>query len=665
MNEMKHVIEVSRYAVLPYKITAGTEKSYGFEKMAFTFSSEWDGLFKTVTFYPPRQKPISIEGIEQGKEYDVPAEVTSVAGTVSYSICGTAEGKRIFTVSGTVEVLDSTSRDGVAPQAPTPSEIEQIRLYALAAKEAAEEALAYLENAFVGEPGEDGGYYEPDVSEDGVLSWKASKEGMPHLENVNIKGPQGEPGKDGESIERIVGGSMAFKVLKVEKISDTETDITLDSVEGLQPGYLCSMDCGNNYNGFANVLGVIAESNIVAVDKYPDNCTVEEDSVFWIPDHPELGTTKIGEGAYNLGVNCKANQKGAFSTGEDNISDGKRSFTANRGNYAGYLGAALGSYNNVFAFNGLAGGNYNILYPEAINALLAGYMNRFRSPNGIGAGSFNWGTGENICVTGEYNTAGADNDLVGGEHSQSYYERCLLFGLYLLSGRVGQTIFGDYNAPNDRDILQIGVGTDENHRANAFIVDKNRNTIGGTGNNIQNIAEKFNIFMYGEGLWTVNSGEASLGRYNISTPQTVFTVGIGTADNARKNGLAVEKDGRVIIGADPVYAMDAATKQYVDTLKIPKITNVKPIGGEDLKANAFYDFGEVTAINVTLSNKGSYGDEYVNEHRFRFRSGSTATTLESILYNGATVKGMFTPEANRVYEVSIIDGYLTYQSWEV
>lgn len=49
-----------------------------------------------------------------------------------------------------------------------------------------------------GADGEDGGYYTPDVSAEGVLSWTASKDGMPAVASVNIKGADGAPGADGQ-----------------------------------------------------------------------------------------------------------------------------------------------------------------------------------------------------------------------------------------------------------------------------------------------------------------------------------------------------------------------------------------------------------------------------------------------------------------------------------
>lgn len=54
--------------------------------------------------------------------------------------------------------------------------------------------------------GDDGGFYEPEVDADGNLSWYPSKEDMPAIATVNIKGvpgdkgipgDKGEPGKDG------------------------------------------------------------------------------------------------------------------------------------------------------------------------------------------------------------------------------------------------------------------------------------------------------------------------------------------------------------------------------------------------------------------------------------------------------------------------------------
>ena len=63
----------------------------------------------------------------------------------------------------------------------------------------AELRIAYVgpAPAVSGSAGEDGGYYEPSVSEAGELTWTASKEGMPAVASANIMGPAGPQGEQG------------------------------------------------------------------------------------------------------------------------------------------------------------------------------------------------------------------------------------------------------------------------------------------------------------------------------------------------------------------------------------------------------------------------------------------------------------------------------------
>ena len=52
-----------------------------------------------------------------------------------------------------------------------------------------------------GSAGEDGGYYQPSVSEAGELTWTASKAGMPAVAGTNIMGPAGPQGPKGDAGE--------------------------------------------------------------------------------------------------------------------------------------------------------------------------------------------------------------------------------------------------------------------------------------------------------------------------------------------------------------------------------------------------------------------------------------------------------------------------------
>ena len=78
-----------------------------------------------------------------------------------------------------------------------------------------------------------------------------------------------------------------------------------------------------------------------------------------------------------------------------------------------------------------------------------------------------------------------------------------------------------------------------------------------------------------------------------------------------------------------------------------------------MEPNKLYVFPQMTNLEITFG--GTTDTSIVQEYIFRFTSGSTATTL--ILPEN--VKGEITIDANKIYEVSIIDNLLLSQSWEV
>jgi hypothetical protein len=78
-----------------------------------------------------------------------------------------------------------------------------------------------------------------------------------------------------------------------------------------------------------------------------------------------------------------------------------------------------------------------------------------------------------------------------------------------------------------------------------------------------------------------------------------------------------------------------------------------------IKPNKFYVFPEMTSLDVTLG--GEVDSSIVQEYKFRFTSGVTATTLTL----SEDIKGDITVDTNSVVEISIIDGYAISQSWAV
>jgi ribosomal protein S11 len=81
--------------------------------------------------------------------------------------------------------------------------------------------------------GDDGGYYTPSVSDEGVLSWTASETGMQAVPEANIKGKDGVDGKDGvngvdgkDGIDGKDGvdGESAYQIAVDNGFAGTETE---------------------------------------------------------------------------------------------------------------------------------------------------------------------------------------------------------------------------------------------------------------------------------------------------------------------------------------------------------------------------------------------------------------------------------------------------------
>lgn len=80
----------------------------------------------------------------------------------------------------------------------------------------------------------------------------------------------------------------------------------------------------------------------------------------------------------------------------------------------------------------------------------------------------------------------------------------------------------------------------------------------------------------------------------------------------------------------------------------------------ELEPNKLYIFPEMASLTYTLAEPADAS--VANEYHFVFKSGSTATEL----VHPSTVNiGSFTVDANKIYEVSILEGLLTSQSWAV
>ncbi len=132
--------------------------------------------------------------------------------------------------------------------------------------------------------------------------------------------------------------------------------------------------------------------------------------------------------------------------------------------------------------------------------------------------------------------------------------------------------------------------------------------------------------------------------------------------DARSGSIpARDSYGRFSAG-EPVDDSHVATKKYVDDSKYLGIkVNAKTDSDTvtEIKPNIFYIFPEMASLDISFA--APERDDVVNEYKFRFTSGATATTLSL----PSTVIGDFAIAENCVYEVSVIDGYIAFRYWEV
>lgn len=114
--------------------------------------------------------------------------------------------------------------------------------------------------------------------------------------------------------------------------------------------------------------------------------------------------------------------------------------------------------------------------------------------------------------------------------------------------------------------------------------------------------------------------------------------------------LKVEKSG------DKVTYSWVGSENVIPTVKV-----TEPVTEYTLRPGITYSF-KVPLTELDVSFEG-WSDEHFNEFHFIFISGETPTEL--VLSDDLLFPDDFSIEANRVYEINILDGLLLYNSWSM
>ena len=154
----------------------------------------------------------------------------------------------------------------------------------------------------------------------------------------------------------------------------------------------------------------------------------------------------------------------------------------------------------------------------------------------------------------------------------------------------------------------------------------------------------------------------------------------GEAGAQGEQGPAGEpgKDGRgitsVTIKTDGHLQIDYSDSTNVDVGKVTGHDGLDGVSGvpvriektssdstAEIDPNKLYIFPEMLSLTYTLATPED--TSIANEYHFVFRSGATATEL--VHPANVSAPAGFAVEKNKVYEISILEGCLAYQSWAV
>ena len=268
----------------------------------------------------------------------------------------------------------------------------------------------------------------------------------------------------------------------------------------------------------------------------------------------------------------------------------------NKGTIENYGSHAEGSYTMVYEDSGHAEGKLSISkgkvsHAEGYRTIAGGKYSHSEGINTVASGEISHSEGHGTTASGESSHAEGNGTKANGEYSHAEGFGSTASGAQSHSEGFGSTASGV--ASHAEGSMTTASGTCSHTEGSSTTA---------SGNN-----------SHASGLATLasNDSEFACGQYNRTNTNQIFSVGIGTADDARKNAISVTKDGTIsgdveltnggtsmtglkILGGiqatngmiAPTYlnSSDERLKKDIETISENDIDKVKNV---DLKSYAF------------------------------------------------------------------------------
>lgn len=364
----------------------------------------------------------------------------------------------------------------------------------------------------------------------------------------------------------------------------------------------------------------VVNGNAIMLDKQVFMQANEDDRSFrYIVvdyDRPDIGVFDYSNGATAFGYNTKAVQFGAFSFGVSSGAYGAYSTAGGRSSEAGFCAVAIGNTNKAYGTYSTAFGSETTAKGSC--AFTAGSGSTAKGPYAVSIGRFTaadkqssqafgiethaWAdfstafgystsaTGKAQFVIGKWNKetdnthSNADTNelfIIGNGTSNARSNALVVTNLgsiVLHDGTIGQSIYsaivagsgntvnasnsiiaGRQGTINSADSILVGRTNDDGVTA-----EINANNSAAFGMGVKVLSGHRSSTVTGFGTKSSNPYCLIGGLYNAGISNNLFEIGNGNKTTG-SNAFAVSRTGTARLGADPVNAMDATTKQYVDT----------------------------------------------------------------------------------------------------
>lgn len=328
----------------------------------------------------------------------------------------------------------------------------------------------------------------------------------------------------------------------------------------------------------------------------------------WFPEEPSRGYENcgethrgIGEGAFAIGVESKANQLGSFVSGDNCIGDGKYSITVGEGCKTGYAGANFGYQNEVKNLHSFAANRDNVASGES--SAVFGRSNRSTGPRSFATGGYY--TTINKWVSG---TTYKKNDVVYQESNGCVYA-CMFGTTSATSPSEDPTHWLQVNISSGESSFKEGLSAATGRYSHSMGMACLASATGSFSGGYYNKSTGSYSFTFGqnnkasanasfvEGMGNSATAEAQhvQGKYNKELNSSyVDIIGWGASDS-QKNIQVTESDGTLHCAGD-VY-VEHSDVNCVDTAEAKRLAPIGKASQSPVDNNPVGQIGDILIFN--------------------------------------------------------------------